>query len=127
MLGLLRLFLGLFLRCFCSRRDLLLENLVLRQQRSVFKQRKPRPMLASVDKLFWVGIKRVWSQWKNSLVVVTPETVARGTGPVSEILALALSPPGWAKARQQGSARPHFSNGRRRIPPGVHPTSTASC
>jgi putative transposase len=77
MLRLLRLFLGLLFRCFYSRRNLLLENLVLRQQLSVFKQRKQRPTLARFDKLFWIGIKRVWSQWKNSLIMVNPETVVR--------------------------------------------------
>ena len=64
-------------RCFCSRRDLLLENLALRQQLAIFKQRKQRPKLTWADKLFWVGIKRVWSQWKNCLVLVAPETVVR--------------------------------------------------
>jgi hypothetical protein len=48
MLRLLRLFLGLLLRCFDSRRDLLLENLALRQQLSVFQQRKRRPVLSSL-------------------------------------------------------------------------------
>ena len=77
MFRLLRLFLGLVGRCFCSRRDLLLENLVLRQQLSVFQQRKQRPNLTQFDKLFWVGIKRIWLRWKDSLVMVTPETVVR--------------------------------------------------
>jgi hypothetical protein len=74
MFRLLRLFVGLVGRCFCSRRDLLLESLVLRQQLSVFTQRQQRPTLAPLDKLFWVGIKRIWSQWTNSLVMVKPET-----------------------------------------------------
>ena len=26
-------------------------------------------------KLFWVTVRRVWSEWRNSLIVVTPETV----------------------------------------------------
>jgi putative transposase len=77
MLRLLRLFLGLLFRLVYLRRDLLLENLALRQQLSVFKQRKQRPALSPFDRLFWVGIKRVWPQWRNSLVVVTPETVVR--------------------------------------------------
>jgi len=77
MFRLLRLSVGLAYRCFRCRRDLLLENLVLRQQLLVFKQRKERPRLAPVDKLFWIGIKRIWSQWKNSLVIVTPEAVVR--------------------------------------------------
>jgi hypothetical protein len=79
MFRLLRLFLGLVCRSFYSRRDLLLENLVLRQQLSVFQQRKQRPKLTPLDKLFWVGIKRIWSQWRNSLVRVAPETVVAGS------------------------------------------------
>jgi hypothetical protein len=55
----------------------MLENLVLRQQLAVLKQRNPRPRLRSIDKVFWVGIKRFWSEWKNPLVIVTPETVVR--------------------------------------------------
>jgi putative transposase len=77
MFRLLRLLCGLCRRCFCSRRDLLLENLALRQQLAIFKQRKQRPKLIWVDKLFWVALKRIWSEWKNCLVLVTPETVVR--------------------------------------------------
>jgi putative transposase len=77
MFRLLGLFVGSLCRCLCSRRDLLLENLALRQQLAIFKQRKQRPKLIWVDKLFWVGIKRVWPEWKNCLVLVTPETVVR--------------------------------------------------
>jgi|SRR5215472_6266000 len=76
MLCALQLFWGLLLGCFCSR-DLLLENLALRQQLFVFKERKQRPMLAPFDKVFGIGIKGVWSQSKNSMVLVAPETVMR--------------------------------------------------
>jgi hypothetical protein len=55
----------------------LLENLVLRQQLAVFKRRHPRPKLNVLDKLFWVTAQRIWSEWKNPLIVVTPETVVR--------------------------------------------------
>ena len=72
-----RLWLGLLARCFRSHRTLLLENLALRQQLAVLKRRHPRPRLCPVDKLFWVLARRFWSDWKNSLVVVTPETVVR--------------------------------------------------
>jgi putative transposase len=77
MFRLLRLVVESFCRCFCSRRDLLLENLALRQQLAIFKQRKQRPALVWLDKLFWIGMKRMWSKWKNCLVLVTPETVVR--------------------------------------------------
>lgn len=66
---------GMCQRCFRSRKDLLLENLVLRQQLAVFEQRKQRPKLDGYDKLFWVAVQRVWTGWKKSLLIVTPDTV----------------------------------------------------
>lgn len=75
MFAFLRLCVGTIFRLFCSRRRLLLENLVLRQQLAVFKRRHPRPRLNALDKLFWVADRSLWSEWKNSLIVVTPETV----------------------------------------------------
>ena len=62
-------------RCFRSRRTLLLENLVLRQQLVVLKRKRPRPRLALSDKLFWVLVRRFWSGWKQDLFLVCPETV----------------------------------------------------
>jgi len=70
-----RLCLGLMARCFRSRRKLLLENLALRQQLAVLKRRQARPTLLPFDKLFWMLACRFWSEWKKSLLVVTPETV----------------------------------------------------
>jgi hypothetical protein len=71
------LWLGAIFRLFRSRRDLLVENLALRQQFSVFKRRNRRPKLGVLDKLFWVLARRFWSDWKESLLVVAPETVVR--------------------------------------------------
>lgn len=73
----LRLLLGLFRRSFHSRRDLLLENLALRQQLLCLQRRKPRTRLLRLDRLFWVAVSRVWPKWKQALVMVTPETVVR--------------------------------------------------
>src|SRR5215470_9323560 len=70
-----RLFLGLLARCFRSRRRLLLENLALRQQLAVLKRRQTRPTLLPFDRLFWMLGCRFWSEWKKSVLVVTPETV----------------------------------------------------
>ena len=72
-----RLLFGSILRAFRSRSSLLLENLVLRQQLAVLKRKHPRPKIAVVDKLFWVLTRRVWSGWKQSLTVVTSDTVVR--------------------------------------------------
>jgi hypothetical protein len=73
----LLLWLGAILRLFRTRQDLLVENLALRQQLTVFKRRTQRPKLAVLDKLFWVLARRFWSDWKKSLLVVAPETVVR--------------------------------------------------
>ena len=63
MLGFLRLWFGLLVRCFRSQRSLLVENLALRQQRIVLKRRHPQPTLEYHDKLFWGFARRFWSAW----------------------------------------------------------------
>jgi hypothetical protein len=73
----LRLLATLFARLFRSRRHLLLENLALRQQLSVFKQKHPQPRLAPSDKLFWVMLSRLWADWRRGLILVQPNTVIR--------------------------------------------------
>jgi putative transposase len=69
------LWLGLLTRCLQSHRSLLVENLALRQQLAVLKRKHPRPRMGAVDKIFWVFARRFWSAWKQSLVLVNPETV----------------------------------------------------
>src|SRR5271169_307966 len=73
----LRYLLGWILSVFRSRDDLVLENLALRQQLLALHAKRPRPRLGALDKLFWVLLRRVWSGWKRSLILVTPETVVR--------------------------------------------------
>ena len=65
----------MLVRLFREGRSLLLENLALRQQLVTLKRRNPRPSLGLFDKLFWVIARRVWSAWKQSLLIVTPESV----------------------------------------------------
>src|ERR1700720_39707 len=73
----LLLLLDLFRRFFHSRRDLLLENLALRQQLLALQRRKPRPSVDRLGRLFWVVAKRLWPKWKQALVIITPEAVMR--------------------------------------------------
>jgi putative transposase len=68
-------FLGALRSAVRTRNDLVMENLALRQQLSVFKHRCPRPRLAHPDRLFWMALSRFWSRWREVLVVVKPETV----------------------------------------------------
>ena len=63
---------------FCGgHRQLALENLALRQQLAVYKRTVVRPRLRTSDRLFWVGLTKVWIGWRQSLVIVTPDTVLR--------------------------------------------------
>jgi len=62
---------------FGSHRQLALENLALRQQLAVYKRTVPRPRLRTTDRLLWAGLARVWARWRQSLVIVTPDTVLR--------------------------------------------------
>jgi putative transposase len=77
MFNLFLVWFGVLARLFRTRRALRCENLVLRQQLVVLKRRRPRPHLALLDKVFWVAVRRLWPNWKQALVVVTPETVFR--------------------------------------------------
>ena len=60
-----------------THRELALENLAQRQQLAVWKAREPRPRLAATDRIFWVVLSRLWTNWRHSLQVVRPETVVR--------------------------------------------------
>jgi putative transposase len=77
MISAIWLLVGAVLRFFRTRRSLLLEILALRQQLAALKRRHPRPKLAAFDKLFWVLARRFWSGWKQTLIIVGPETVVR--------------------------------------------------
>jgi hypothetical protein len=62
---------------FGGHRQLALENLALRQQLAVYKRTARRPPLRRVDRLFWVGLARLWAGWRRSLVIITSDTVLR--------------------------------------------------
>ena len=60
-----------------GHRQLALENLALRHQLAVYKRTVPRPRLRRSDRLWWVWLAKVWTGWRQSLVIVTPGTVLR--------------------------------------------------
>ena len=57
------------------RRELALENLALRQQLAVFKRTVKRPKINNADQAFWLALMRLWSRWREALLVVKPATV----------------------------------------------------
>jgi len=60
---------------FKIRRELVLENLALRQQLSIYKRCHPRPGLQPTDRLFWIWLAKIWTEWRSALLIVKPETV----------------------------------------------------
>src|SRR6516162_9030103 len=61
---------------FRSRAAAELENLALRHQVNVLKRSvKHRPKLTPADRLLWLILSRVWSDWRSALAIVKPETV----------------------------------------------------
>src|SRR6516164_3357895 len=71
----LRHLVGWVVSAFRSRQDLILENLALRQQLMALHANRPRRRLTAGHKLFWVSMLKLWSRWKEPLILVTPRTV----------------------------------------------------
>ena len=61
---------------FRSRAALEWENLALRHQIGVLRRSaRKRPKLTPLDRLLWVWLSRVWSDWRTALAIVQPKTV----------------------------------------------------
>jgi len=65
----------LFGLLFRSKQDIVLENLVLRQQLAVQQRSIKRPKIKNTDRIFWVWLSRIWNDWRSSLIIVKPPTV----------------------------------------------------
>ncbi len=65
----------LFGLIFRSKRDIVLENLVLHQQLAVQQRSIKRPKIKNTDRIFWVWLSRIWNDWISSLIIVKPTTV----------------------------------------------------
>jgi hypothetical protein len=60
---------------FGSRASLVAENLCLRQQLLVLQRRHPRPRLTDADRRFWILARRWFCGWRETLLIVRPDTV----------------------------------------------------
>ena len=69
------------LRCalafFRSRNEQAIVELALRQQLATFAQTGSKSKLTPVDRAFWVALFRFWPRWRETLVIVKPDTVIR--------------------------------------------------
>lgn len=70
-----RLIVDLFTALLKGKRDLILENLALRQQLAIQQRSIKTPKITNIDRIFWVWLSKIWSYWKSALIIVKPETV----------------------------------------------------
>jgi len=68
----------LFVRCILRNPvDLAAENLALRQQLAVLREKAKRPRVRNRDRIFWAILSRLWTDWRSALLIVQPDTVVR--------------------------------------------------
>lgn len=91
---------------FRSRASLVAENVCLRQQLIVLQRKQLRPGLTDRDRLFWILMLRLFPEWREALLFVTPATVLR------------WHRRGW-KAYWRWRSRSRKPRGRRRVPQEV--------
>jgi len=74
-------FVMLLLQCipafFRSRNEQALVEFALRQQLATYALKGPKARIAPVDRAFWVSLSKIWSGWREVLVIVQPDTVIR--------------------------------------------------
>ena len=70
-------FLAFIRAILMPRAALAAENLALRHQLNVLRRSVPRPRVRLRDRLLWVLLRRIWSGWSGSLIIVQPSTVVR--------------------------------------------------
>ena len=72
------LFLFRFFRLLMSgHRAVALENAALRLQLAAFQRKRKRPVLTTLDRVFWITLRRWWPSWRGPLVYVQADTVTR--------------------------------------------------
>ena len=62
---------------FSGHAAVAVENAALRLQLAAFQRQRRRPVLTSLDRLFWVGLSLLWKRWRSPLVYVQADTVVR--------------------------------------------------
>ena len=60
-----------------DRSRLALENVALRQQVAVLQRSVKRAKIHDSDRVFWILIRRMLKNWRETLLIVRPETVIK--------------------------------------------------
>jgi hypothetical protein len=58
-----------------GHRDVVLENLALRRQLSIYQRKQKRPRLTRGDRWFWMTVSVMWKNWRQALLIVHPDTL----------------------------------------------------
>lgn len=67
-----------FILCLFPRRtNLIAENIALRHQLLVLERTAGKPKLKQRDRILWVWLSHVWTNWQSGLVIVQPNTVVK--------------------------------------------------
>jgi hypothetical protein len=76
-MSILRLVVTFLGSLFKSRRQLVLENLALKQQVAMLRQSVKRPTATAADRMFWIRFSRYVDGWRTTLHALHPDTVVR--------------------------------------------------
>ncbi|MHC4898439.1 MAG: integrase core domain-containing protein [Planctomycetota bacterium] len=71
------LLLALINELLADRSRLALENVALRQQVAVLKRSVKRAKIDDSDRIFWILMRRLLDSWRETLLIVKPETVIK--------------------------------------------------
>jgi putative transposase len=67
-----------FVRLLLSgHQEVAVENAALRMQIAAFQRKRKRPLLTTRDRVFWVTLRSLWSDWRHPLIYVQADTVVR--------------------------------------------------
>src|SRR5438270_6170745 len=62
---------------FSGHQAVAIENAALRMQLAAFKRKRKRPLLTTLDRVFWMTLHSVRADWRRHLIYVQPDTVLR--------------------------------------------------
>src|SRR3954469_2988226 len=62
---------------FSGHQAVAIENAALRMQIAAFQRKRKRPLLTTLDRIFWVALRSGWSDWRHPLLYVQADTVVR--------------------------------------------------
>src|SRR5690349_2386605 len=60
---------------FSGHEAVAIENAALRMQIAALQRKRKRPLLTTWDRVFWITLRSLWSEWRHPLIYVQADTV----------------------------------------------------